>query len=53
MERGKVTEADHTIGHVVRLADTLGLAVPKVELLYRVIQGIERAQQASNPQNFS
>lgn len=49
LERGKVTEADHTIGYVVRLAATLGLAVPKVELLYRLIQGIERAQQASRP----
>ncbi len=49
LERGKVTEADHTIGYVVRLAATLGLAVPKVELLYRVIQGIERSQQAAGP----
>ncbi len=49
LERGKVTEADHTIGYIVRLAATLGLAVPKVELLYRVIQGIERAQQAAGP----
>jgi 2-dehydropantoate 2-reductase len=49
LERGKVTEVDHTIGYVVRLAATLGLAVPKVELLYRVIRGIERAQQASTP----
>ncbi len=49
LERGKVTEADHTIGYIVHLAATLGLAVPKVELLYRVIQGIERAQQAAGP----
>ncbi len=49
LERGKVTEADHTIGYVVRLAARLGLAVPKVELLYRVIQGIERSQQAAGP----
>jgi 2-dehydropantoate 2-reductase len=49
LEGGKVTEADHTIGHVVRLAATLGLTVPKVELLYRVIQGIERSQQAAGP----
>jgi len=53
LERGKRTEADQVIGYVVHLAATLGLAVPKVELLYRVIQGIERAQQAHNPQNFS
>ena len=51
LERGKATEADHTIGHVVRMAATLGLAVPKVELLYRLVQGIERAQQASTPTN--
>ncbi len=49
LERGKVTEADHTIGYVVRLAARLGLAMPKVELLYRVIQGIERSQQAAGP----
>lgn len=49
LERGKVTEADHTIGYVVRLAATLGLAVPKVELLYRIIHGAEVAQQASRP----
>lgn len=49
LERGKVTEADHTIGHVVRLAESLGLALPKVELLYRLIQGIEGALQASRP----
>ena len=49
LERGKVTEADHTIGYVVRLAATLGLAVPKVELFYRVIQSAETAQQASRP----
>jgi len=46
LERGKVTEADHTIGYVVRLAAELGLAVPKVELLYRVIQSAETAQQS-------
>ena len=53
LERGKRTEAEHIIGHVVRQAAELGLAVPKVELLYRLIQGIERAQQASSPPNFS
>ncbi len=45
LERGKRTEADHVIGHVVRLAADLGIAVPKVELLYRIIQGIEAAAQ--------
>jgi 2-dehydropantoate 2-reductase len=47
LERGKRTEADQVIGHVVRLAAELGLRVPKLELLYRLIQGIERAQQAA------
>jgi ketopantoate reductase len=53
LERGKVTEADHTIGHIVRLAAKLGLAVPKVELLYRLIQGIEGAQPTSGRQGIS
>ena len=52
LERGKRTEADHIIGHVLRLAAELGLAVPKLELLYRLIQGIEWAQQASSPPNL-
>jgi 2-dehydropantoate 2-reductase len=47
LERGKPTEADQTIGHVVRLAAELGVAVPKLGLLYRVIRGIEAAQRAS------
>jgi 2-dehydropantoate 2-reductase len=41
LERGKRTEADQVIGHVVHLAATHGVAVPKLELLYRVIQGVE------------
>lgn len=45
LERGKPTEADQIIGYVVRLAADLGVALPKVELLYRVIQGIEAARQ--------
>jgi 2-dehydropantoate 2-reductase len=49
LERGRRTEADQVIGYVVRLAAELGLAVPKVEILYRIIQGIESAQQASGP----
>ncbi|MGE5850135.1 MAG: ketopantoate reductase family protein [Candidatus Methylomirabilota bacterium] len=49
LERGKRTEADHIIGHVLGLAAELGLALPKLELLYRIIQGIEGAQQASRP----
>jgi 2-dehydropantoate 2-reductase len=46
LERGKPTEADQTIGHVVHLARELGIPLPTLELLYRVIQGIERAQRA-------
>jgi 2-dehydropantoate 2-reductase len=49
LERGKRTEADQVIGYVVRLATELGLAVPKLELLYRIIRGIEAAQEASRP----
>lgn len=47
LERGRKTEADHVIGHVVRLADAHGVAIPKLQLLFRVIQGAEAAQLAS------
>jgi ketopantoate reductase len=47
LERGRHTEADQTIGYVVRLARDLRVGLPTVELLYRVIQGIERGQRAS------
>ena len=46
LERGKSTEADHIIGHVVRVAAELGLALPKVELLYRIILGTVTAQRS-------
>jgi 2-dehydropantoate 2-reductase len=46
LERGKRTEVEHIVGHVVRLAAELGLALPKVELLYRVIQAAESAQRS-------
>jgi len=49
LERGKPTEADQVIGHVVRLAAKHGVAVAKLELLYRVICGVEAAQAASRP----
>jgi len=49
LERGKRTEADQVIGHVVRLGQELGAVLPKLELLYRVIRGIEAAQLASGP----
>jgi ketopantoate reductase len=47
LERGKRTEADQTLGHIVRLAADLGVPVPKVELLYRILRGTEAAQRAS------
>jgi 2-dehydropantoate 2-reductase len=47
LERGKRTEAEHVIGYVVDLAAAHGAAVPKLALLYRIIQGVESAQLAS------
>jgi 2-dehydropantoate 2-reductase len=47
LERGKRTEAAHVIGYVVDLAAANGVAVPKLALLYRVIQGVETAQMAA------
>jgi 2-dehydropantoate 2-reductase len=44
LERGKRTEAAHVIGYVVDLAAAHGVAVQKLALLYRVIQGVEAAQ---------
>ncbi len=49
LERGRRTEADQTIGYVVRLAKERGLVLPTVELLYRIIRGIEAAQPAGAP----
>jgi 2-dehydropantoate 2-reductase len=49
LERGRRTEADQTIGYVVRLAREQGVALPTVELLYRVIRGVETAQRAGAP----
>ena len=46
LERGKPTEAEETIGYAVGLARQLGLAIPKLEVLYRIIQGIEEAHRA-------
>ena len=43
LERGRRTEADHTIGYAVRLAQQFGVPVPKLATLFEVIQGIERA----------
>ena len=47
LERGKRTEAEQVIGYVVGLAAAHGVAVPKLALLYRVIQGVEAAQLVS------
>ena len=47
LERGRKTEAEHVIGHVVRLADAHGVAIPKLQLLFRVIQGVEATQMTS------
>lgn len=47
LERGKPTEADQTIGYVVRLGAELGVPTPKMELLYRIIRGVEAAQRAT------
>jgi 2-dehydropantoate 2-reductase len=47
LERGKRTEAEHVIGYVVDLAAARAAAVPKLALLYRIIQGVESAQLAA------
>ena len=47
LEREKPTEADQTIGHVVRLGGRLGVPLPTLDLLYRVIRGTEAAQAAT------
>ena len=51
LERGRRTEVEQVIGYVVRLAATHRVPVPKLDLLYRVIQGVEAAQgvTASTP----
>jgi ketopantoate reductase len=51
LERGRRTEAEQVIGYVVHLAATHRIPVPKLDLLYRVIQGVEAAQRvaASTP----
>ncbi len=49
LERGRRTEAAHVMGYVVDLASAHDVPVPKLTLLYRVIQGVEAAQLASAP----
>ena len=53
LERGRRTEADQTIGYVIRLAEEQGVAVPKVRLLYQVIRGVEAAQRAASAPAFA
>jgi ketopantoate reductase len=48
LERGKRTEAEQVIGHVIRLAAQHKVAVPKLDLLYRIIRGIEVSRPASD-----
>jgi 2-dehydropantoate 2-reductase len=43
LERGKRTEAEHVIGYIVGLATAHGVAIPKLDLLYRVVRGVEAA----------
>jgi 2-dehydropantoate 2-reductase len=47
LERGKRTETEYVIGYVIGLAAVHGVAVPRLETLYRVIQGVEAAQRAA------
>jgi 2-dehydropantoate 2-reductase len=46
LDRGKPTEAEETIGYVIRIGRELGIAMPKVEMLYRIIRAIEGAHRA-------
>jgi 2-dehydropantoate 2-reductase len=47
LERGKRTEAEDTIGYVVRLAAEHKIAMPQVAILHRIIQGVEAAHAAT------
>jgi 2-dehydropantoate 2-reductase len=46
LERGRRTEADQIIGYVLGLAADLSISMPKVELLYRIIRGVEAGNRA-------
>ena len=48
LERGKRTEAEQVVGYVVRLAEEHGVAVPKLQLLYRILRGVEEAQRVAS-----
>ena len=47
LERGKRTESEQVIGHVVRLAAQHGVAVPRLELCYRILRGVESCADAA------
>ncbi|HYL80460.1 MAG TPA: ketopantoate reductase C-terminal domain-containing protein, partial [Candidatus Acidoferrum sp.] len=44
LERGKRTETEQVVGYVVRLAEEHGVAVPGIQLLYRIIRGLEASR---------
>lgn len=50
VQAGRRTEIEETVGHVVREAGRLGVPVPRTELLYKAVRGIElaRHQQAGS-----
>jgi 2-dehydropantoate 2-reductase len=43
LERGRRTEAEQVVGHVIRLAAQHRVPVPKLDLLYRILRGMEAA----------
>jgi 2-dehydropantoate 2-reductase len=45
LERGRQIEVEETLGYVVANAATAGLAVPTVDLCYRLLSGINRCMQ--------
>jgi 2-dehydropantoate 2-reductase len=45
LERGRRLEVEETLGYVVAHAATAGLAVPTVDLCYRLLSGINRCMQ--------
>lgn len=47
---GRETEIDALTGYIVRKARELGVAVPALETVYRVVKGVEYAAQARQAQ---
>jgi len=45
MERGAPTEADHILGHLVRLAESYGIATPRLHVAYAHLQAYEHTRQ--------